>query len=61
MFTDLDEVLDKLQQGHSELERPVIETTDSSEDVSDASPGERKVLSKRTYRMKKAWASDELA
>ena len=61
MFTELDDVLDRLQQGPSQAARPLVETTDTSGDESVISPRKKKLLSKKTYKMKKAWATDELA
>ena len=61
MSTEIDDVMDKLQPGPSQIAHPDMETTDTSGDESDLSPGKKKILSKRTYRMKKAWASSEFA
>ena len=61
MLTELDDVLDSRQQGPSQPARPVIETTDTNRDEGVISHWKNKVLSKKTDKMKKAWASDELA
>ena len=61
MFTELDDVLDKLKRGPSELARPAIGTTDASGDGSDVSSRGKKVVSKTTYPMRNAWAFSELA
>ena len=61
VFTELENVLERLHQGTFRPARPVIETTDTSGEESVISPGENKVLSKITQKRKKAWASDELA
>ena len=59
MLIELNEVLDRLKQGLSQSPRRV-ETSDTSGDETDASQGRRKVLSKKTYRMKKVYAATEL-
>ena len=61
VLTEFDKVLDRLQQGPSQPSRPVIETTDTTGDESNNSPSKKKVRSKKTCKMKKAWSSDELA
>ena len=53
------EVLDRLRQGPSKSPQRV-ETSDTSGDETDASQGRRKVLSKKTYRMKKVYAATEV-
>ena len=59
LLVELNEELDRLKQGPSQsLQR--IETADTSGDETDASQGRRKVLSKKTYRMKKVYAATEL-
>ena len=57
-LVELDEVLDRLKQGPSQSPWRV-ETSDTSGDENDASQGRRKVLSKKTYRMK-VYAATEL-
>ena len=57
--TELDDVLDRLQQGPSQSAKPLVETTDTSGDENIISPRKKKMLSKKTYKMKKAWASNE--
>ena len=52
-------MLDRLKQGLSQSPQRV-ETSDTSGDETDASQGRRKVLSKKTYRMKKVYAATEL-
>ena len=52
-------MLDRLKQGPSPSPHRV-ETSDTSKDETDASQGRRKVLSKKTYRMKKVYAATEL-
>ena len=59
LLVELNEVLGRLKQGPSQsLQR--IETWDTSGDEADASQGRQKVLSKKTYRMKKVYAATEL-
>ena len=52
-------MLDRLKQGPSSSPHRV-ETSDTSGDETDASKGRRKVLLKKTYRMKKVYAATEL-
>ena len=52
-------MLDKLKQGPSQSPQR-IETSDTSGDETDASKGRRKILSKKTFRMKKVYAATEL-
>ena len=59
LLVELNEVLDGLKQGPSPSPHRV-ETSDTTEDETDASQGRRKVLSKKTYRMKKVYAATEL-
>ena len=59
-MAELNEVLDRLKQVPSQsLQR--IETLDTSGDETDASKGRRKILSKKTFRMKKVYAAAELS
>ena len=59
LLVELNEVLDRLKQGPSQSPHRV-ETSDTSGDETDASVGRRKVLSKKTYRMKNVYAATEL-
>ena len=59
VLVELNEVLDRLKQGLSQTPQRV-ETSDTSGDETDASQGRQKVLSKKTYRMKKVYAATEL-
>ena len=61
LFAELDEVLDKLNQGPSAARPPIVETTDTSGEETDTSQPRRKVRSKRTFKMKKSYATSELA
>ena len=61
LFADLDEVLDKLNQGRSAVRPPIVETTDTSGEETDSSQPRRRVRSKRTFKMKKSYATSELA
>ena len=58
-MAELNEVLEGLKQGSSQSPRK-IETSDTSGDETDASKGRRKLLSKKTFRMKKVYAATEL-
>ena len=59
LLIELNEVLDRVNQGTSQSPQRV-ETPDTSGDETDASQGRRKVLSKKTYRTKKVYAATEL-
>ena len=63
MFAELDEVLDKLNQGPSvsQQQQRATDTTDTSGEETDTSQPRRSVRSKRTFRMKKSYATSELA
>ena len=58
-FVGTNEVLDRLKEGTSQSPQR-IETSDTSGDKTDANQGRRKVLSKKTYRIKKVYAATEL-
>ena len=59
MLTELNEVLDRLKQRPSKsLQR--VETSDISGDETDTSKGLRKILSKKTSRMKTVYDATEL-
>ena len=60
MLTELNGILDRLGQGPSRCPQRTPETSDTSEDESDKSKGRRKVLSEKTFRMKKSYGADEL-
>ena len=59
LLVELNERLDRLKQGPS-VSPQRVETSDTSGDETDASQWRRKVLSKKTYRMKKVYAATEL-
>ena len=59
LLAELNEVLDRLRQGPSQSPQRV-ETSDTSGDETDASQGRWKVLSEKTFRMKKVYATTEL-
>ena len=59
-MTELTESLDKLVQGVATSAKHVDKASDTSEDDSIGSPGSRKFLSKKAYRMKTSYATDEL-
>ena len=59
-LVELNEVLDRLRLGPSQSSPQRVETSDTSGDETDASQGRRKILSKKTYRMKKVYAATEL-
>ena len=58
LFTGLDDVLSRLEQVEQRPSRVIPrlgDTTDTSGDESDAGEPRRRVRTKKTYRMKKAW------
>ena len=59
LLAELNEVQNPLKQGPSQSPQR-IETSDTSGDETNASQGRRKVLSKKTFRMKKVYAATEL-
>ena len=61
LFAELDEVLDKLNPGPSAPRPPIVETTDTSGEETDTSQPRRRVRSKRTFKMKRSYATSELA
>ena len=58
---ELDEVLDNLNQGPSMLRLPAAEITDTNGEETNTSQPWRRVRSKRSFKMKKSYATDELA
>ena len=60
MFTELDAVLQPLGQSAAPPGPHVVDTSDSSADESEASHSRRRVRSKRTFKMKKVWAANEV-
>ena len=60
MFTELDAVLKHLGQSTVHPGVHAVETSDSSVDESEASHPRRRVRSKRTFKMKKAWGANEV-
>ena len=63
LLSELDEVIDKLNQGPSipQLQQRVLETTDTSGEDIDVDQPRRRVSSRRTFKMKKGYAVEELA
>ena len=63
LFAELGEVLDKLNQGPSvsQQQQRATDTTDTSGEETDTSQPRRRVSSKRTFKMKKSYATSELA
>ena len=60
LFTELDAVLQYLGQSTVRPGVHGVETSDSSEDESEASHSRRRVRCKRTFKMKKVWGANEL-
>ena len=58
-MTELNEVLDRLKHGPSESPQRV-DTSETSDNETDTSKGRFKILSKKTFRMKKLYAATEL-
>ena len=61
LLSELGEVLDKLNQGPSTARSPIVETTDTSGEDTDTSQPRRRVRSKPTFKMKKSYATSDLA
>ena len=63
LFAELDEVLDKLNQGPSipRQQQRVTDTTDTSGEDTDIEQPRRRVRSRRTFKKKKGYAVGELA
>ena len=61
LFAELDEVLEKLNQGPSATRPPIVDTTYTSGEETDTSQPRRRVRSKSTFKMKKSYATSELA
>ena len=60
-MSELDEVLEKLIQGPSTSRVPIVETTDTSGKDTVTSRPRRRVRSKRTFKLKKSYATEKLA
>ena len=63
LFTGLDDVLSRLEQveqGPSRAVPRLGDTTDTSEDESDAGEPRRRLRSKKTYKMKRAWGTGDV-
>ena len=63
LFAELDEVLDKLNQGPpvSQQQQRATDTTDTSGEGTDTSQPRRRVRSKRSFKTKKSYSTSELA
>ena len=63
LLSELDQVLDKLNQGPSipQQQQRVLETTDTSGEDTDIDQPRKRVRSRRTFKMKKGYAVGELA
>ena len=61
LLSELDEVLEKLNQGPSTARPTIVETTDIIGDDTDTSEPRRRVCSKRTFKMKRIYTTSELA
>ena len=63
LFTGLDDVLSRLEQVEQRPFRVLPrlgDTTDTSGDESDAGEPRRRLRSKKTYKMKRAWGTSDL-
>ena len=60
LFTELDAVLQHLGQSTARPGVHAVETSDSSADESEASHSRRRVRSKRTFKLKKVWGTNEV-
>ena len=61
LSSELDDLFDKQKQGPSVSQFFGAATTDISEEETDAGQPQKRVLSKRTFKMKNSYATDELA
>ena len=61
LLSELDDVLDKFNQGPCTARPPIVETTDTSGEDTDTSRPRRRMRSKRTFKMKKSYTTSELA
>ena len=61
LLSELDEVLSKLNEGPSASRPPIHATTGTSGENTHISQPRQRVRSKRTFKMKKKYATDELA
>ena len=61
VLSELDEVLNKLTQGTSVQQHRVRETTDTSEENTEADQLQRRVRFTRTFKVKKSYAVEEMA
>ena len=63
LFTGLDDVLSRLEQVEQRPSRVLPrlgDTTDTSDDESDAGEPRRRLRSKKTYKMKRAWGTSDV-
>ena len=63
LFTGLDDVLSRLEQGEQRPSHAVPrlgDTTDTSGDESDAGEPRQRLRSKKTYKMKRAWGTGDV-
>ena len=63
LFTGLDDVLSWLEQLEQKPSRALprlVDTTDTSGDESDAGEPRRRLRSKKTYKMKRAWGTSDV-
>ena len=58
-LTELNEVLNRLEQGSSQSPQ-IVETSETSGDETGTSKERRKILSKKTFSLKKVYAATEL-
>ena len=61
LFAKLDAFLQHLGQGVAHSGLHVVDTSDASEEKTEASHPRRRMRSKRTFKMKKVWGPDEVS
>ena len=60
MLAQLNEALDRLKHGPSQSTRRILETSDTSSDETNTSKGRRKLLSKKTFSIRRVHGASEL-
>ena len=56
----MNEILERLKRGPSQSTQRVLETSDTSINETNISKGRRKILSSKTFRMKKVYRANEI-
>ena len=61
LLSELDEVLDKPSHGPFTSRPPIVDTTDTSGEDTDTVQSRRRARSERNFKVKKSYATDDLA